>query len=341
MAVVLSFVEAVYLPAGQDYELLNMRYRVVADPTLEDPCVPIESTIDYSSELGTPGVTTVITVDGDSRTPTQESGAITVRCPGTLEITRCEGDTQNVYLEWTLGGAPEWDFLFIYRNGDFLAPLEVDQTSYTDEGLEAGDYQYTLVTFVVDDPTNPSLIFAFCTATVIPVTISSIEPTIGNWLGSTEVTLVGTGFTTVETTQLTFFDEETTLPLEVLEVVSENEMRALTPVSPRLGFFDLRLENEQGSAEFEDAFEYGFVRGDSNSDADLDISDAIFTLNFLFLGGDVPLCEDSADATDDGIIDISDGVRVVDFLFSGGRPPPLPYPEAGQDPTPDTLGCLD
>jgi hypothetical protein len=84
-----------------------------------------------------------------------------------------------------------------------------------------------------------------------------------------------------------------------------------------------------------------FRRGDSNDSGVMDLSDAVFTLNFLFLGGAVPHCMDSADTNDDGRRDISDPVYTLAFLFIGGLPIPNPAGFCGDDPTPDALDCLD
>jgi len=84
----------------------------------------------------------------------------------------------------------------------------------------------------------------------------------------------------------------------------------------------------------------GFRRADANADARHDISDAIFTLGFLFLGSPTALgCEKSADSNDDGTVNISDPVHLLGHLFSGGPAPPAPYPDCGEDPTLDSLGC--
>jgi hypothetical protein len=83
-----------------------------------------------------------------------------------------------------------------------------------------------------------------------------------------------------------------------------------------------------------------FRRGDSNASGDLNISDGVFTLNYLFLGGSTPTCLDAADADDSGTIDISDGVRVLNFLFLGGPEPPAPGPAScGVDPVEDELSA--
>ncbi|HLU47356.1 MAG TPA: thrombospondin type 3 repeat-containing protein, partial [Planctomycetota bacterium] len=81
-----------------------------------------------------------------------------------------------------------------------------------------------------------------------------------------------------------------------------------------------------------------FLRGDSNADGALNISDASALLNWLFLGGEPIFCEDAADGNDDGAVDISDAISVLGYLFLGGAAPPAPGANAcGEDPTSDDL----
>ncbi len=87
-----------------------------------------------------------------------------------------------------------------------------------------------------------------------------------------------------------------------------------------------------------------FHRGDSNGDGALDLSDGIYVLNYLFLGGSEPGCMEAANTNDDSAIDISDGVYVLTYLFLGGPAPPAPGPvgePCGADPegSPNDLGC--
>ena len=85
-----------------------------------------------------------------------------------------------------------------------------------------------------------------------------------------------------------------------------------------------------------------FHRGDADGDGALNLTDGVFVLNYLFLGGPAPPCMDAADANDDGQINIADGIYVLNFLFIGGPEPPRPGPVAkpcGTDPTADPLGC--
>jgi hypothetical protein len=83
-----------------------------------------------------------------------------------------------------------------------------------------------------------------------------------------------------------------------------------------------------------------FVRGDSNGDGRVDVSDARRTLGYLFLGEAAPACLDAADANDDGIILITDPIFTLNYLFTGGKALPPPNPAEGEDPTEDALGCL-
>ncbi|MCH2582130.1 MAG: hypothetical protein MK133_13140 [Planctomycetes bacterium] len=83
-----------------------------------------------------------------------------------------------------------------------------------------------------------------------------------------------------------------------------------------------------------------FVRGDSNGDASVDISDAVATLNYLFVGGgQVLACEDAGDVNDDGALNVTDPVYALSYLFQGGLPPREPFPQEGLDETEDQLRC--
>jgi hypothetical protein len=87
-----------------------------------------------------------------------------------------------------------------------------------------------------------------------------------------------------------------------------------------------------------------FRRGDANDDLGVDLSDAVFVLYWLYLGGSALTCEDAADANDDGKIDLTDAVHILNWLFQNGDPPPTPGPmDCGADTTPSldiTAPCL-
>ena len=81
-----------------------------------------------------------------------------------------------------------------------------------------------------------------------------------------------------------------------------------------------------------------FVRGDPNRDGQVDISDGIFILSYLF-NNKPASCLDACDVNDDGNIDISDPIYLLSYLFAQGPPPLPPFPEKGADPTEDSLTC--
>jgi hypothetical protein len=82
-----------------------------------------------------------------------------------------------------------------------------------------------------------------------------------------------------------------------------------------------------------------FLRGEVNDDGAIDITDAVFLLGYLFLGGEEPPCLESADADDNGELEITDAIRLLSYLFLGGEAPPPPFADCGPDPTEDDLDC--
>lgn len=82
-----------------------------------------------------------------------------------------------------------------------------------------------------------------------------------------------------------------------------------------------------------------FVRGDCNGDGGQNLADSIFLEQYLFLGGDSPLCLSACDMNDDGQVNIADSVTNLSYLFILGSPPPAPFGSCGPDPTPDDLAC--
>lgn len=80
-----------------------------------------------------------------------------------------------------------------------------------------------------------------------------------------------------------------------------------------------------------------FIRGDANSDGEIDMSDVIRMLLYMFKGAEITLNKDAADFNDDGYLDISDAINLLQFLYKGGPNPPPPFPNPGIDPTSDNL----
>jgi hypothetical protein len=82
-----------------------------------------------------------------------------------------------------------------------------------------------------------------------------------------------------------------------------------------------------------------FVRADTNADGFLNVTDAVFALNYLFLNGPGPRCLDRLDTNDDGFLNLTDGLFLLNYLFLGGTDIPAPHPAPGPDPTADAIAC--
>jgi len=65
------------------------------------------------------------------------------------------------------------------------------------------------------------------------------------------------------------------------------------------------------------------IRGNVDYDPNdqIDISDLVFAVDYMFSGGPPPPCSEEADVNGDSVIDISDLVHLADYMFTGGEPP--------------------
>lgn len=81
-----------------------------------------------------------------------------------------------------------------------------------------------------------------------------------------------------------------------------------------------------------------FLRGDANDDGAINLTDAVFLLEHLFVQGPIPLCPDAADVNDSDSLNLPDVVYLLTFLFGSGPPPVSPTPGLCATWVPGTLG---
>jgi hypothetical protein len=63
----------------------------------------------------------------------------------------------------------------------------------------------------------------------------------------------------------------------------------------------------------------GFYRGDVNEDGEINLADAVYMVNYLFIGGPAPLpFKDQGDVNNDEEVSLADVVYLVNYLFIGG-----------------------
>ncbi|MDH3891092.1 MAG: right-handed parallel beta-helix repeat-containing protein [candidate division Zixibacteria bacterium] len=121
---------------------------------------------------------------------------------------------------------------------------------------------------------------------------------------------------------MTYFVDQTLMPGDTVTVYS-----ALTTV--REGSLPI-LFNNVSLAQFwlsafvtQDCYCCRGLRGNIDNDPlnQIDISDLVALVDYMFTGGPGPECPEEADMNADGGWDIADLVYLVDFMFNGGPPP--------------------
>ena len=110
----------------------------------------------------------------------------------------CAGDTDGIELSWTNVG-DDYLGIEVYRDGQMVANLDPAMTTYSDPGLNPGEYQYSIVTVNVDLPSAPVL----CNGQVTPLGVSNVacDATAGivalSWTAPPEVA----GYDSIELTR--------------------------------------------------------------------------------------------------------------------------------------------
>jgi len=64
-----------------------------------------------------------------------------------------------------------------------------------------------------------------------------------------------------------------------------------------------------------------YICGDANCDEDVNVSDAVHIINYIFAGGGPPIPYEAGDTNCDGIVNVSDGVWIINYVFAGGNNP--------------------
>jgi hypothetical protein len=64
-----------------------------------------------------------------------------------------------------------------------------------------------------------------------------------------------------------------------------------------------------------------FMRGDTNGDGFITLSDVVFLISYLYRNGTAPDPLAAGDANNDGQIELGDALYLINYLFRGGPPP--------------------
>ncbi len=85
-----------------------------------------------------------------------------------------------------------------------------------------------------------------------------------------------------------------------------------------------RIVTDSSAVLFDYAYVVWNMSGDVNGDADVNVADAVYLINWIFKGGPAPKRMSEADADCDGKTNISDAVYIINYIFKGG-PEPCQY----------------
>lgn len=67
--------------------------------------------------------------------------------------------------------------------------------------------------------------------------------------------------------------------------------------------------------------EEGYMCGDANSDEAVNVSDAVYVINYVFVNGEPPEPLESAEVNCDGDVNVSDAVWIINHVFASGFEP--------------------
>ena len=75
------------------------------------------------------------------------------------------------------------------------------------------------------------------------------------------------------------------------------------------------------AVEFQPGFEFEYIIGDTNNDGAVNVSDPVWIINYVFMGGDPPIPYQAGDANCDVTVNVSDAVWLINYIFLSGNLP--------------------
>ena len=111
--------------------------------------------------------------------------------------------------------------------------------------------------------------------------------------------------------------------LSILEPFTLAEFDWQTDQADSAGIYTAIFETEDHYCRKVDEQTQIFVSdcGDANADFQVNIADAVWLVNYLFVSGPAPRAFWTGDVTGDGIINVADVVYLINYLFMNGPPP--------------------
>jgi len=332
--VVIDFMQKVSLPAVEDFGLVD--FQVAENASGLEPNASGQVRLNFTNELGTPAVTTVLVHGGASIPPeAQEGGTLTVTnipcappAPFTIEIEGGSGATDAevqsaVKLNFNADGSTEgqevqgWSYAICLQDPAKLGIIDAT-TDGTDTGtVKDGDPpDFDTVTVYPDEGITHGVVIDFRAGVTVPAQ--------NGWLDML-VTYQIRMDTDGDVTYVTPCNKRLgSPPVANVMVIGGSSIPASVfegtdPAAPEGGCCDPNICNIPGEFVFVPGVKV--IPGDANGDGRLDIADGIYILNWLFRGGPPLPCEKAGDANGDCVLDSSDAVYIIEYQFLDGPPP--------------------
>jgi hypothetical protein len=91
-------------------------------------------------------------------------------------------------------------------------------------------------------------------------------------------------------------------------------------------FWQIVAEDKNGGITYGPVWHFAtmvqpYICGDANGDGDVNVSDAVHIINYIFAGGLPPDPTDAGDTNCDGEVNVSDAVWIINYIFEGGNEP--------------------
>ncbi len=267
--------------------------------------------------------------------------SLTLEREPVLDSLSCEhsSETGTSTLTWEVPEGTAPDAYSIYRDGELIAPFVPGFMRTYEDDLPnlCGTVQYEVALQVDGEEVEcrtSCVVQAIGVENFICQVDEETSEIVLNWtLPEGEVI-----------DSLNLYKNDELLPVDLNPLITTYREPVGDPCASVV--FELAIEKDGVESPCRTRCEFGeglvpvdFIRGDVNFSGNQDISDAILSLNFQFLGDPLITCPDAADSDDNGMLTVGDAIWILQFLFLGGELFPPPLDEAGSDPTPDDLCC--
>ncbi|MEM7167179.1 MAG: dockerin type I repeat-containing protein [Planctomycetota bacterium] len=314
------------LPAGVNQEIGLFTYTIVGAPG-------DTTALTFSGSLGSPAVPLVYSVAGVSNTPVATAGSIDVLTPAVenLACTLIDPCTCETSVTWT--NPIVYSVVSVFVNGSLATTTTGTSATLTLPSAMISDICVVGTSGGEDSAQVCCMVDCPAIAPTLPVTnlMCDVDE---SCLATLSWTNAGT-YTGIDI-----------LVDGVLDHSLAGGVAATTLTLPSFATFnvcvvpigDCNMAATAACCMLECVEPPMFSRGDANGDGAIDISDAVITLAYLFLG-EINTCIKALDVNDDGMANLLDPVFSLDYQFNQGTVPSAPFMVCGVDPTTDTLTC--